>query len=484
MPDTGYSYDTLVASLSAVGSSSGSLISLSVTGKDSKVIPLVDYGDFSQHIFFGNAVKRFNTSFDRIIGEYPIGASATDTASLCAENIFKVDEFKKKSTGFDLWLLNKLSITGSSSSDINATPNATVNATNQDGDLVPLLFIARGPANSLIGSQTGVSTSISARAVNFEEENRNVVERTAGTAEYLTITTTPDGLRRSTVRKASIELPSTAETTITRGPELKNMLPNVLFTGDTDQILEKMLAALGDELDEIKTFIDQMSNVKRISYDKYNRVPNKFLPVLAEEFGIKLFGMATNSDFQKYLVESTSGSTRQEITYDIWNKILNNIQFLLKAKGTKAVAEAISRIYGVDHNFVNYNEYSAFHKPDAIRITEEVDVPVFYTSGDAFIQTTSDATTGSALAFDFPASTNFTVQIRVSATGNHENMTLLKHPLYTIDMDTSGRVAFKSTTTASMSAITDLTSMSGWIKGDAAVLIILLILLLLVLVIH
>ena len=89
------------------------------------------------------------------------------------------------------------------------------------------------------------------------------------------------------------------------------MLPNILFTGDVDEILEKMLAALGDELDEIKTFIDQMSNVKRISYDKYNRVPNKFLPVLAEEFGIKLFGMATNSDFQSYITESTSGSTRQ-----------------------------------------------------------------------------------------------------------------------------------------------------------------------------
>ena len=45
---------------------------------------------------------------------------------------------------------------------------------------------------------------------------------------------------------------------------------------------------MGDELDEIKTFIDQIANVKRISYDKYNRVPDKFLPSLAEEFGIKL----------------------------------------------------------------------------------------------------------------------------------------------------------------------------------------------------
>lgn len=468
MADSGYSYDSLVASLSALGTTSGSLISLTLTGNDSKVIPLVNYGDFSQHVFFGDAIRKFNTSYDRIIADYPIGASGTDTASLCAENIYKVDEFKKKSNGFDLWLLNKLGTTGSSSADINATPNATVNATNQDGDLVPLVFINRGLSNSLTGSQTGVVDSISARAVNFEDLSLNVVDRTSGTAEYLTVDTNPAGLKRSAVRKAIIELPSTAESRITRGPNLKNMLPSVLFMGDDDAILEKMLAAMGDELDEIKLFIDQMSNVKRISYDKYDRVPNKFLPILAEEFGVKLFGMATNSNFQKYLTESTSGSTRQEITYDIWNKILNNINYLLKTKGTREAAEAINRIYGVDHNFVKYNEYSAFHKPSFIRVTEEVDVPAFYTSGDAFIQTTSNATTGSAIAFDFPASTNFTIQMRVSATADHSNMTLLKHPLYTIDMDASGRAAFKSNVTASMSAQTLLTSMSGWIKGGGS----------------
>ena len=88
MADAGYSYDTLVASLSALGTTSGALISLSVTGKDSKVRPLVDYGDFSQHIFFTDAIKKFQTSLDRILNEYPIGISGTDTASLCAENIF------------------------------------------------------------------------------------------------------------------------------------------------------------------------------------------------------------------------------------------------------------------------------------------------------------------------------------------------------------------------------------------------------------
>ena len=47
----GYSYDALVASLSAVGTTSGSLISRSVTGDRNKVLPLVDYGDFLNTYF-------------------------------------------------------------------------------------------------------------------------------------------------------------------------------------------------------------------------------------------------------------------------------------------------------------------------------------------------------------------------------------------------------------------------------------------------
>ena len=202
MADSGFSYESLVASLSALGTSSGELISLSITGNKTKVIPLVDYSDFSQHVFFSDALRKFNTSMERIVNEYPIGASGSDISSLSAENIFKVDEFKKKSSGFDLWLLDKLAITGSSSGDPNAELNVTVDATNQDGDLVPLVHIVRGANNSLTGSQTGVRDSVSARAVNFEEENINVVNRTAGSAEYLTINTDPTGLKVSSTRKA------------------------------------------------------------------------------------------------------------------------------------------------------------------------------------------------------------------------------------------------------------------------------------------
>ena len=55
----GFTFESLVASLSGLGSSSGTLVDLSITGAKARVLPLVDYDDYSQHIFFGNALRRF-----------------------------------------------------------------------------------------------------------------------------------------------------------------------------------------------------------------------------------------------------------------------------------------------------------------------------------------------------------------------------------------------------------------------------------------
>ena len=42
----GFTFESLVASLSGLGSSSGTLVDLSITGAKSRVIPLVDYNDY------------------------------------------------------------------------------------------------------------------------------------------------------------------------------------------------------------------------------------------------------------------------------------------------------------------------------------------------------------------------------------------------------------------------------------------------------
>ena len=464
----GFTFNSLIESLSGAGSLSGNLADLSSTGSHSKTRPLINYGDFSKHVFFGNALEKFNNALTRIRQQYPIGLSGLSsnntvlgTAAVGQKAIFEVDKFKKESDGFDLYLLDFLGISGSSSAVPNATSNNIVYAVNDNEEKVPLIWIQRGEENTITGSQTGLVTSLSARARDYEELWINTVENTPGTASFV-----GKNLYTGSIEQVTRELSLTSEENINRSSKLEDMLPAILFRGDDDNILKRTLDAIADTVDEIKAYADQVPYIRRLSYDETNRIPNRFLPVLAAEYGVKLNELASNKKLSGYDIKSSSGATSLEITHEVWNKIVNNIVYLLKTKGTKETVRTIGRIYGVDENFLKVNEYAGFHKNIDVVKKESFAVPVLFSSGDVYVKTTSDATTGSALAFDFPASTNFTIEMRVSATGNHSAMTLLKHPLYTIDMDASGRAAFKSTITASMSAITDLTSMSGWIKGQ------------------
>lgn len=455
----GISLDSLLTSLSGFGSASSNLADLSITGSDEKVRPLIDYGEFSRHIFFGDALRRYRAAIKRIEDKYPIGVSGSpDTSSLCAHNIYQVDKYMKESDGFDVWLIQEFS----KNQPINGIKNSiTAAATNDSGEIVPLIHIRRNSSNSITGSQTAMYDSVSARAENYEKENREQIDQTAGTGIFINSSTT-------SVNREIIVYGVTGERIISRSQKLSNLLPEVLFQGDTDNILEKTLAAIADQIDELRLFIENIPSVKRISYDEYDRTPNKFLPVMAREFGVELFEGA-DIDIARGLVVSTSGGyTSKQITNEVWNRILNNVMHLLKTKGTRETIESIGRLYGIDHNMLKTNEYSLFSGPVLVRDVEEVDVPALYTSGDVFVKTTSNAVTGSALAFDFPANQDFTLEFRISATADatcgSDGHVLFRHPLYTIDINGHGQASIKSVSTASLSSITELNSSSSFVR--------------------
>ena len=58
MAANGITFDSLIASISGLGSASGQLADISATGSKARVIPLVNYNDFSQHVFFWKCHKK------------------------------------------------------------------------------------------------------------------------------------------------------------------------------------------------------------------------------------------------------------------------------------------------------------------------------------------------------------------------------------------------------------------------------------------
>jgi len=414
----GKSFSDIIQSLSAQGSTSADLANITITGDSVDTRPLTNYNLFSNHVYFGDAVRKFRNALNKIETSYPIGLSGSFYSSLCAENIYAVDKWRREASGYENWLLEKLSISGT----------ITASAINHKGETIPLIHIVRDSYCNITGTQSDLVTSLSAETHLFEEENIELEEQTSGSLFD------PNS-------SSSDLLSLTAEKYITRNAKLKTLLPQILFYGDNDENLEKLLSSFGDTLDEIKEYADQISNTNFISYENIDRVPNRFLPVLAQHFGIELYQSAINNAIDSYFTASTSGYTGQQITYSLWNRILNNIVYLLKRKGTKESLEAIVRLYGSNSKYIKVQEYSIFNKPTQIRDDILVDVPVFYAPTGVHIVFPASAHT----AFDFAANSNFTLEARASvssAISTASNKIVIDHPKYKLSINASGQTVF------------------------------------------
>lgn len=454
MVDTGFTLDSLLSSLSN-NSTSSDLAAISLTAKSQQTKPLLNYYNFNNHMFFGDAYRRYTASLDRLLNEYPIGLAGASVVGLDYDDVLSVDEYFKKSDGFDIWLIEELS---KENIENIKKYSITAAATNTKGEQVPLIHIIRDADNNLIDNdQINILDTITERITKYEEESIEIFPIQSGTATWI-------NSNNKEIFKEEIIYPSTAEREVSRFHKLENLLPKVLFLGDEDNILKKTLDAFAEQLDELKIFADYMQYNKVISYDDYDRVPDFFLPVIAREFGVELYDSASKINIDRSLINSSSGGfTSRQVTNKIWNRIVNNISHLLKTKGTRETIEAITRIYGVDKNFIKINEYSVFSGPVKIREIEEIDVPVLYSDGTNYVSTTIDASNGSSLSFDFPASQDFTIQARVSLTSGVEN-TIIKHPYYSLKLDNEGQLTFSSVTTPTVTAVTPKSSISSFME--------------------
>lgn len=452
MADNGFTLDSLLESLSA-DSTSADLAVLSLTAKSQQTRPLINYADFSKHMFFGDADKRYEYAIDRILNEYPIGLSGNSVASLNYQDVLNVDKFFKESDDFDIWLIEELSKL--KIEDIKKY-SVTAGATNTKGEQVKLIHIIRDSENNLIDSgQIDILDEITERITMYEEKNIQVLPQISGTATWIDTQDDQSYLEE-------VIYPLTSEKTVSRGYRLDNLLPSHLFFGDENNILKSTLYSLSEQLDELKVFAEFMPYNKVVSYSDYDRVPDLFLPVLSREFGVELYDSAANINIDRSIINSSSGGfTSKKITYKIWNRILNNISHLLKTKGTRECIESIARLYGVDRNFIKINEYSIFNGPVRVRDVDEVDIAVLYSDGSNYVETTVGTTDSSSLSFDFPASQDFTIQARVSVSSGVDNY-IIKHPYYFLRINNEGELTFDSVTTPSVTVTTPKSSISAF----------------------
>ena len=161
---------------------------------------------------------------------------------------------------------------------------------------------------------------------------------------------------------------------------VRAIIPDNLTELDSeDQIFTKLTQVYASEFDEMKRYIDGLAYAHTVEYNNVNSVPNVYLSRLGRLLGIDLKNSFSEVDFFEYIAGSPEGNgiSYQDFNYDLWTKILVNLSFLFKKKGTRDAIMFMFRILGAPDCLVNFNEFVyKVLTPNAISLTGSTDLSV------------------------------------------------------------------------------------------------------------
>jgi hypothetical protein len=150
---------------------------------------------------------------------------------------------------------------------------------------------------------------------------------------------------------------------------LVNNIPEFIKedTDNTDFLV--FLDMIGQHFDILWVYINNLSKTKVLEHKQVNGFSNNLVHSLLESFGwnakrafnselIWEYAFGTNKDgFQKY------GMPLADANDEVWRRILNNLPYLLKHKGTARAMKAIMACYGVPQSMLTIMEFGGPQDP-------------------------------------------------------------------------------------------------------------------------
>ena len=153
---------------------------------------------------------------------------------------------------------------------------------------------------------------------------------------------------------------------------VRTMLPEQFAELDTDtQIYQKLTAVYAEEFDNIKAYIDNLAFMHSVSYSRAESIPDKMMYKLSRLLSFDFHDAFSDSDvFEYFLEEDEDGKTLQDYNLELWRKMLKNIVWLYKKKGTRDALMFIFKLMGAPDCLVSLNEF--VYKVNKINNTSEV----------------------------------------------------------------------------------------------------------------
>ena len=149
---------------------------------------------------------------------------------------------------------------------------------------------------------------------------------------------------------------------------LTKMIPASIVEDPLNKDYVLFVDMIGHHYDITWSYIKALTSLSEREEHPYDGMPNEMLYDVAKSMGWKLTHGKDRSDLWKFAAGTDkfgnyaqTGSLQtksdEQINYEVWRRIVNNIPYLLKTKGSARAVKALIATYGIPQSFLSIREY-------------------------------------------------------------------------------------------------------------------------------
>ena len=144
---------------------------------------------------------------------------------------------------------------------------------------------------------------------------------------------------------------------------VQNNIPQYIVNNGENESLLLFFSMIGHHFDNIYYHTKAIERSRGLGYKSKDGISDKLLFDTLKSFGWDAHNLAADEKLWKYVFGMDSEGTTQEAnpakqrTYEVWRRIVNNLPYLLKHKGTRRGVYALLSCYGIPSSNLSILEF-------------------------------------------------------------------------------------------------------------------------------
>jgi hypothetical protein len=182
---------------------------------------------------------------------------------------------------------------------------------------------------------------------------------------------------------------------------VQNNIPQYVVTDGNNESMLLFLSMIGHHFDILYFYTKSIENSRGIGYKSKNTINDKLLFDILKSMGWDAKNLAADTKLwdyvfsqnddgsQKYISYDENGNeikskSAKERTYEVWRRIINNLPYLLKNKGTRRGIYALMSCYGIPSSNLSILEFGGPEVTDTTKsklVIDNITSALKFTSG-------------------------------------------------------------------------------------------------------